>query len=122
MTYCANCGSQNPDDAAFCNKCGTPLKAPVMGPMMGPMGQRHQDRDKCEDECAGGRRGASIFWGIFITLIGLGVLVWVLNQNNVDLPQWVRDLNISLLLGILVGIAIIATGIAIIIRRTRPRP
>lgn len=115
MTYCSNCGFQNSDDAAFCNKCGTSLKAP----MMGPMGPRHGDRDKCEDECAGGKRGASVFWGIFVTLIGLGVLVWILNENNVDLPQWVQDLNISLLLGILVAIAIMATGVAIIVKRTR---
>ncbi len=123
MVYCPNCGFQNSDDASFCNKCGTSLKAPTMGPMMGPMmGPRHRDRDGCEDQCAGGRRGASIFWGIFVTLIGLGVLVWVFNQNNVDLPQWVKDLNIGLLLGVLVAIAIIVTGIAIIIRRNKPQP
>jgi type II secretory pathway pseudopilin PulG len=30
MTYCAKCGSQVPDGAAFCPKCGTPAPASVV--------------------------------------------------------------------------------------------
>src|SRR5258708_1226528 len=29
MTYCAHCGSQVPDGAAFCPKCGKPAAGPV---------------------------------------------------------------------------------------------
>ena len=111
MAYCPKCGFQNADDATFCNKCGAPLKGP-MPPMAG-------GRDRCEDECAGGRRGSSIFWGILVVLIGLGVLVWALEQTSVVLPDWVRDLNIGFLAGLLIAIALIVTGITIIIRRSR---
>ncbi len=111
MAYCPRCGFQNADDAAFCNKCGASLKGP-----MPPMGR---GQDKCEDECAGGRRGSSIFWGIVVVLIGLGVLSWALQQTSVELPQWVKDLNIGFLIGVVVAIALIITGISIIVRRTR---
>jgi type II secretory pathway pseudopilin PulG len=30
MTYCAQCGSQVPDGAAFCPKCGKPAASPVV--------------------------------------------------------------------------------------------
>ena len=67
MAYCPKCGFQNPDDSAFCSKCGASLKAPMMGP--------DKDWDKqCENQCAGGPRGSSIFWGILVILIGFGIL------------------------------------------------
>lgn len=112
MAYCPRCGFQNPEDSAFCSKCGAPLKAPVMGP------EREWDR-RCENQCAGGPRGSSIFWGIFVILIGLGVLVWALDQSDVNVPQWVKDLNIGLLLGILVAAALVVTGISIIVRKRK---
>lgn len=112
MAYCSRCGFQNPDDSAFCNKCGASLKAPMMAP----------DKDwdkKCENECAGGPRGSSIFWGIFVVLIGLAILVWALGESNIDLPQWVTDLNIGFLFGVLIAAALIVTGISIILKKRR---
>lgn len=35
--FCPNCGNENPDDARFCGKCGTPL--PVME-------EEHRNQDK----------------------------------------------------------------------------
>ena len=32
---CPNCGAQNPDTSAFCEKCGSPLSAQPMGQPMG---------------------------------------------------------------------------------------
>jgi len=112
LAYCPRCGFQNPEDSAFCSKCGAPLKAPMVG--------REKEWDKqCEDGCAGGRRGSSIFWGIFVMLIGLGVLVWALNESNINVPQWVTDLNIGFLFGVLIAAALIVTGISIIVRQRR---
>ncbi len=112
MAYCSKCGFQNPDESTFCSKCGAPLKAPMMGQ------DKEWDRH-CENQCAGGPRGSSIFWGIFVILIGFGVLVWALNESNVDLPQWVKDLNIGFLVGILIAAALIVTGLSIIFRRKK---
>jgi ribosomal protein L40E len=112
MAYCPKCGFQNPEDSAFCSKCGGPLKAPMVG--------SEKDWDKhCENECAGGPRGSSIFWGIFVVLIGLGVLVWALGESNIDVPQWVTDLNIGFLFGVLIAGALIVTGISIVLKKRR---
>jgi uncharacterized membrane protein YvbJ len=112
MAYCSKCGVQNPDESTFCSKCGASLKAPMMG--------REREHDKqCENECAGGPRGSSIFWGIFIVIIGFGVLVWALNESNVDLPQWLKNADVGLLVGILIAAALIVTGLSVIFRRRK---
>ena len=30
--FCASCGSENPDDARFCGRCGAPVEGPPPGP------------------------------------------------------------------------------------------
>lgn len=110
MAYCPRCGFQNPEDSAFCSKCGSSLKAPMVG--------REKEWDnRCENECAGGPRGSSIFWGIFVILIGFGILMWAVDQSNIDVPQWLSDLNIGFLFGVLIAAALIVTGIRILIKR-----
>lgn len=32
MAFCANCGSETPDQAAACPRCGHPAQSPVAGP------------------------------------------------------------------------------------------
>jgi len=112
MTYCSKCGNQNLDDAQFCNKCGAPLQGQVID-------QKKEWDNRCEDECAGGKRGASVFWGVIVTLIGFAIILWVLNESDVDLPSWIEDLNIGLLIGIVIAIALIVTGIKIIITKSK---
>lgn len=34
--FCGNCGTQNPDNAAFCKQCGTQLRKPVRTPAPAP--------------------------------------------------------------------------------------
>ncbi len=111
MAYCPKCGFQNAEDAAFCNKCGASLR--------GPMPPRDMGRDRCEDECAGGKRGSSIFWGLLVVIIGIGVFVWAIDQTNIVLPEWLQDLNIGFLIGLLIAAALIITGISIILKRTK---
>jgi len=68
MVYCTKCGTQNPDDAANCSKCGAPLN---------PAPYREYRRSRVEDDiCFGGR---SHIWGIiiglFIVMIGVSTLL-----------------------------------------------
>ena len=112
MAYCQKCGHQNPDDATFCNACGGPLQAKkaVTG----------KDWDKqCENECAGGPKGASVFWGIIVTLIGVSIAIWALKESSIDLPQWLEDLDVGLIFGIVIAAALIVTGISIIVKKSK---
>jgi hypothetical protein len=45
--------------------------------------------------------------------------MWALNESNVDLPQWLKDLNMGLLVGILIAAALIVTGLSMILRRRK---
>jgi uncharacterized membrane protein YvbJ len=68
MVYCTKCGTQNPDDAVNCSKCGAPLN---------PAPYRSYSRYRAEgDMCFGGR---SHIWGIiiglFIVMIGVSSLL-----------------------------------------------
>ena len=112
MAYCAKCGSQNPDDSLYCSKCGASLQGPK------PVHGREWD-NRCEDECAGGRRGASLFWGVVVILIGIGIAGWALSQGGYQLPDWATEKNFALVFGLVIAIAIVASGIAIIFRRTK---
>ena len=112
MAYCAKCGNQNPDESLYCSKCGASLHGPV------PVRGREWD-NRCEDECAGGRRGASVFWGIVVILIGVGIAGWALNEGGVELPDWATGQNFALVFGLVVAAAIIVSGLAIILRRTK---
>ena len=112
MTYCQKCGHQNSDDAEFCSKCGAGLHAHKAAP--------GKDWDKqCENECAGGPKGASIFWGIIVILIGFAIAVWALNESDLDLLQWLEDLNIGLMIGLVIAAALVITGISIIVKKAK---
>ncbi|UCE92517.1 MAG: zinc ribbon domain-containing protein [Methanobacteriota archaeon] len=120
LTYCQKCGHQSPDEATFCSKCGGPLHAPHT--VSGKDWHKDWDRDwnkQCENECAGGPKGASIFWGIIVILIGFAIALWALNESDVDLPQWLEDLNIGLLIGLVIAAALVITGISIIAKKAK---
>jgi uncharacterized membrane protein YvbJ len=106
MPYCSKCGQRNPDEARFCNKCGSSLGGPH---------REHAKKpdDQCEENCAGGKRGASVFWAIIVILVGLFILIEVL-KNTVGAPDWLEDLEFWWIIGVVIGIAIIITGIKIL--------
>ena len=111
MTYCPKCGHQNPDESAFCSKCGGALHAPKIAA---------KDWDKqCENECAGGPKGASVFWGIIVVLIGFAIALWALRESDVDLPSWLEDLDIGVIIGLVIAAVLVVTGISIIAKRTK---
>jgi len=113
MTYCSKCGTKNEDDAEFCKKCGTSLKGTA----------KPYDRDdKCEEECVAGKNNpfAPVFWGIIVILIGLFILFELVLKDEtlaVNLPAWLQDFNFWWLIGLVIAIAVIATGIRILIKK-----
>ncbi len=110
MTYCSKCGKKNDDDAEFCKKCGTPLKAT----------EKEMEKEwekRCEDECpAGGKRGAPIFWAILLVLIGL-VIIFEGILKNISVPasfSWINDINFGLIFAAIIGILFIVWGLRLI--------
>ena len=81
MVYCVKCGTQNPDDAQVCSKCGAQLY--TTGP------SEHYRR--MENECFGIPRGGTIvgiFIGIIINLVGLNYFLQVLYPDMPSIPWW----------------------------------
>ena len=115
MTYCSKCGTKNEDDAEFCKKCGLTLKGAAKG--------QHKD-DKCEEECVVGKRNpiAPIFWGIIVILLGLWILFEVVLKNTSiynELPSWLQNFEFWWLIGLIVAVAVIMTGIRIIVNKDK---
>jgi len=113
MTYCAKCGEKNEDDAKFCSKCGSSLTGPKKD-------YEKEWENRCEEDCAGGKHGKPpIFWGIIVILFGLWILFEFVLKNieGLNLPVWVQDFNFWWILILLVAIAIIVTGVRIIVRK-----
>jgi ribosomal protein L40E len=113
MTYCSKCGTKNDDEAEFCKKCGTSLTGKV---------KPRKKNDPCEDECAVGERSpfSSIFWGAIVILVGLWILFEVvLRQTSLydNLPDWMQNFEFWWLIGLIIAIAIIMTGVRILIKR-----
>ncbi len=113
MAYCSKCGTKNEDDAEFCKKCGTSLKG---------MAKPHDRNDKCEEECVAGKNSpiSPIFWGIVVILVGLWILFeLVLKDTGVyeNLPTWLQNFEFWWLIGLIIAIAIIVTGIRIIVKK-----
>jgi len=112
MTYCSRCGKKNEDDAKFCNKCGASL-------IGAPREYDRRHEEKCEEECAGGKKGSSFFWALIIILIGLWV-VWEFGLKNISgMPHWVSDFEFWWVIPVIIGIAIIITGLKMISREER---
>jgi hypothetical protein len=74
--------------------------------------------DQCEENCAGGKGGASIFWAIIIILVGLYIIVEVMKRVT-DVPEWLDDFQFCWLVPVIIGIAIIVTGIKIIFSNSK---
>jgi len=113
MAYCAKCGEKNEDDAKFCSKCGASLTGSKKD-------YEKEWEDRCEEDCAGGKRGGPpVFWGIIVILVGLWILFEFVLKNieGLNLPTWIQDFNFWWVFALLVAIAIIVTGIRIIVRR-----
>ena len=112
MSYCSKCGQKNDDEAEFCSKCEESLKGKP---------KKHEDQwdKRCEEECAGGKKGAPIFWGIIVIIIGL----WIISEFVVKriwpeyLPDWFNNFEFVWLIALIIAIAIIITGIRMIAKR-----
>ncbi len=95
MVYCTKCGTQNPDDAKVCSKCGASLYA---------IGEREHYR-RMESECFGIPRGGTIVAlaiGLIIVLWGLLAIV----APNIDVwPIAVIIFGILIVVGALYGLS-----------------
>ena len=81
MVYCTKCGTQNPDDAAVCTKCGASLYA---------VGEREHYR-RMESECFGIPRGGAVVGiaiGLIIVLSGLIVILQQANLLSSNVNVW----------------------------------
>jgi len=115
MAYCQKCGTKNDDDAEFCKKCSTSLKDT-------PKDRKKEHDDKCEEECAVGKQSpyAKFFWGIIVILIGLWIIFsLILPQTELadQLPSWLVNFDLWWLIGLIIAVAIIITGIRILIKK-----
>lgn len=114
MVYCAKCGQQNPEEARFCSSCGASLVE-----IKRDYGKEWEKR--CEEDCARGPRGASVFWGVIITLIGLWILFEFGIKNISGLPQWVYHFEFWWVFALIIGLAVIIVGLRIIFKKARPQ-
>ena len=115
MVYCQKCGTKNDDDAEFCKKCSTSLKGAIKD-------RKKEHDDKCEEECAVGQKSpvAKFFWGAVVILIGLWIIFsLVLPRTELanQLPEWLVNFEFIWLIGLIIAVAIIITGIRILIKK-----
>ena len=114
MVYCQKCGTKNDEDAEYCKKCSTALK--------GTAKDRKKEHDeKCEEECVAGQRSpfAKFFWGAIVILIGLWIIFnLVIPQTDLAsrLPNWLVNFEFWWLIGLIIAVAIIMTGIRIMVK------
>jgi len=111
MAYCSKCGKKNEDDAEFCSKCGESLT-----------GSKKKKDDRCEEDCVCGEKssGAPTFWGVVVILIGIWILFTVVIPNTPlkdSLPPELVNFEWWWLIGVVIVIAIIGTGIRMIVRK-----
>ena len=115
MVYCAKCGQKNDDAAEFCSQCGAKLH---------PSQKEYEKEweDRCERECAGGKdgKGPSLFWGAIVIIIGLWIIFEFVIKNLAsfqDLPPVIQNFEFWWVIALIIGLAIISTGIRIIMKR-----
>jgi len=110
MVYCQKCGTKNDEDAEFCKKCSTSLKT------TGKISKKEQD-DKCDEECVVGKQSpyAKFFWGAVVILVGLWIIFsLVLPKTGINIPPEIANFEFWWLIGLIIAVAIIATGLRII--------
>ncbi len=101
MVYCTKCGTQNPDDATVCVKCGASLYG---------VGEREHYR-RMDTECFGIPRGGAVVGiaiGVIIVLWGLIAILQeakVLPSNVAVWPIAVIIFGILIVIGALYGLS-----------------
>lgn len=108
MVYCTKCGTQNPDEAAVCSKCGASLQ--TLGPR-----RRSRSESECfgsredlrrEEECFGLPYGGAIvgiIFGIIIVFLGIAIYTGLTNVWNVLGPLVIVIVGILIIAGALYG-------------------
>jgi ribosomal protein L40E len=74
MVHCVKCGTENPKDAEFCNKCGSGLYS-----------DKPTHHKRKEDECFGLPQGGAIF----ALFIGAIIILWGISEAfKIEIPVW----------------------------------
>jgi hypothetical protein len=97
MVYCTKCGTQNPDDAKICSKCGASLYA---------VGEREHYR-RVESECFGIPRGGAIVGAAIGTIIVLWGLIAILQEAGVI----ARNIDVWPIAVIIFGVLIVVGAV-----------
>lgn len=103
MVRCTKCGTNNDEDARFCDNCGAPL------PGARPVAEAEWRR-RADEECARSR-GGQVFWGLVIIFIGAWLVFEFGVKNIQGLPQWVYDFTPWWIVPIILGIVILIAGV-----------
>ena len=109
MAYCPKCGKKNEEEAKFCNDCGASLT--------GKKDREKEWEDRCEEECSGGSRHGSFLWGLIIICFGLWVVFEFGLQQIDGIPAWVSEIDFGWIFPVIIGIAIVISGIRIITKK-----
>ena len=100
---------------AYCSKCGASLTGSVKD-------RKKEHDDRCEEECAVGKHSpfAKFFWGAIVVLIGLWIIFsLVIPETELadDLPSWLVNFEFWWLIGLIIAVAFIVTGLRIIFKK-----
>jgi uncharacterized membrane protein YvbJ len=112
MSYCTRCGKQNPDDSTYCNNCGANLTS-------GKRSSEKEREDRCNEECSGRSKAGTLFWGIIIILVGIWVIFEFGIKRISGLPSWVYNFDWGWVFALVIGLAILAAGINMIVKSRR---
>lgn len=124
MAYCTRCGTKNDEDATFCKKCGNNLHGPTSGPGPAPAHPppgRGKEDEECERDCKGSDRESAVWWAIIVIIIGAWVMWEFGLRHLVDEPDWMSDDFFCTAIWIMIGIAILAAGVRMVMRKTGSR-
>jgi uncharacterized membrane protein YhdT len=75
--------------------------------------------NRCEEECGSGKGGSSVFWAVIVILIGCWILFEFGLKNVKGLPDWVYSFEVWWIIPVVIGIAIIAAGIKMIMKKDK---
>lgn len=119
--FCTKCGVENPDDAAYCHKCGTPSfsqsKTEAAKPVEPPTPQTSPPKTRSDYKWATVYGWTFILAGLF--LMAVGFISLAASQDLTPRPYaFGNDKPIGIVSSLAQGLLFTAAGLAIIRRKT----
>ena len=105
--YCSRCGTQNPDDGSFCNRCGAPLTTPPPAAPAAPVVVRQTS----------GLAVASLVLGILGFMTGITSIPAII-FGGIAISQTGKDRRLEgrgmAVAGLVMGIVVLVFGLLIV--------